>query len=72
MQTTIIIGTGLAGYTLAREFRKLDPNSKLIIITADDGHYYSKPQLSSALTTKKPLESFSNMPAETMRQQLNG
>ena len=53
----IIIGTGLAGYNLAREWRKLDTESSLIMVTQDDGAFYSKPMLSNALAKKK-------MPAE--------
>lgn len=49
MTPVIILGTGLAGYTLARELRKLDTETPLHIITADDGRFYSKPMLSSAL-----------------------
>lgn len=45
----VIIGTGLAGYTTARELRKLDSETPLEIITADDGHFYSKPMISNAL-----------------------
>ncbi len=50
MRPVIIIGTGLAGYTLARELRKLDTDIPLHIITADDGRFYSKPMLSNALS----------------------
>ena len=32
----VIIGTGLAGYNLAREFRKLDAEAPLVLLTADD------------------------------------
>ena len=32
----VIIGTGLAGYNPAREFRKLDAHTPLLLITADD------------------------------------
>ena len=39
----IIIGTGLAGYQLAREFRKLDKITPLMLVTENDGRYYSKP-----------------------------
>ena len=44
----VIIGTGLAGYGAAREFRKWDRTTPLTLITAGDGAYYSKPQLSAA------------------------
>lgn len=49
----VIVGSGLAGINLTREFRKLDPESKLTVITADDGHFYSKPMLSGGLGQKK-------------------
>ena len=53
MKTVIIIGTGFAGYTVAREFRKLDKTSKLVMITSDDGSSYPKPMLSNALAKGK-------------------
>lgn len=67
----IIIGSGLAGYTLAREIRKLDPQTQLQMITADDGAYYSKPQLSSAFTHKKAAAQLAGGNAEQMAKQLN-
>ena len=45
MNPLVIVGSGLAGYTLAREFRKLDPASPMVIVTRDDGRAYSKPCL---------------------------
>jgi rubredoxin-NAD+ reductase len=53
----VIIGTGLAGYTTARELRKLDTESPLELVTADDGHFYSKPMISNALGREQlPLD----------------
>jgi rubredoxin---NAD+ reductase len=49
----IILGSGLAGYTLAREFRKLDAKTPLTIVTRDNGCVYSKPMLSNALSSGK-------------------
>ena len=49
----VIIGTGLAGYTTARELRKLDTETPLELVTADDGHFYSKPMISNALGRKQ-------------------
>jgi rubredoxin-NAD+ reductase len=46
----IIIGTGLAGYGLAKEFRKHDSETPLILISSDDGRSYSKPMLSTGYT----------------------
>lgn len=53
MKPIIIVGTGLAGYTLAREFRKLNRSVSLLMVTADDGSFYSKPMLSNAIAQGK-------------------
>ncbi|MHB1949239.1 MAG: FAD-dependent oxidoreductase [Gammaproteobacteria bacterium] len=66
----IIIGAGLAGYQVAREYRKLDANSPLTIITADDGRFYPKPQLSTALTSKKTSDMLASATADAMASQL--
>ncbi|MGZ5199499.1 MAG: FAD-dependent oxidoreductase [Telluria sp.] len=44
----IIVGAGMAAYSLAREFRKLDKATPLMVVTGDAGHAYSKPTLSNA------------------------
>lgn len=44
----IVVGSGLAAYTLVREWRKADAETPLVLITADDGAGYSKPMLSNA------------------------
>jgi rubredoxin-NAD+ reductase len=67
----VIIGAGLAGYQLAREFRKLDDTIPLTIVTADEGKYYSKPLLSTAFTTGKTAEMLPTSTAELMSFQLN-
>lgn len=71
MNPITIIGSGLAGYTLAREFRKLDKDIPLVIITADDGCFYSKPMLSNAFASGKTAEQLAMNSAEQMRAQLN-
>jgi rubredoxin---NAD+ reductase len=71
MSGIVIIGTGLAGYTLAREFRKLDKETRLTLITADDGAFYSKPMLSNALAAHKDAEALINQSAEAMARQLD-
>ena len=53
MTKLVIIGTGIAGYTLAREFRRRDQETELLLITRDDGSSYSKPMLSNALSKNK-------------------
>lgn len=67
----VIIGTGLAGYQLAREYRKEDRLTPLMLITADAGHYYPKPQLSTALTQKKTSTTIATATATAMSEQLN-
>tara|TARA_R110001583_G_scaffold183598_1_gene342297 strand:- start:32066 stop:33223 length:1158 start_codon:yes stop_codon:yes gene_type:complete len=71
MHPIIIIGSGFAGYTLAREFRKLDPDSPLIIITSDDGRSYPKPMISNALSKGKSADQLSLSTAEAMAKTLN-
>ena len=66
----VIIGTGLAGYNLAREFRKLDSDTPLILITADDGRSYSKPMLSTGYTKNSTADDLAQADAGKMAQQL--
>ncbi len=70
MRRIIVVGSGLAGYTLAREFRKLDSESELLIITSDDGDSYSKPMLSNALAQGKAPADLPNRDADGMAEQL--
>ena len=70
MDPIVIIGTGLAGYTVAREFRKLDADTSLVLVSADDAGFYSKPMLSNALAQGKTAESLLVTPAEQMAAQL--
>ena len=70
MDPIVIIGTGIAGYTLAREFRKLDKHAPLLIITADDGRSYPKPMLSNALTKGKSADQLAMFDADTMANTL--
>lgn len=44
----IVIGSGMAAYTLIREWRKADADTPLVLVTADDGAGYSKPMLSNS------------------------
>ncbi len=67
----VIIGTGLAGYNLAREFRKLDSETPLLLITADDGRSYSKPMLSTGFGKNKHADGLSMAEAGAMAVQLN-
>ncbi|WP_417791412.1 NAD(P)/FAD-dependent oxidoreductase [Stutzerimonas xanthomarina] len=67
----VIIGTGLAGYNLAREFRKYDSETRLLLITADDGRSYSKPMLSTGFAMNKDADALGMTVAGPMAIQLN-
>ncbi|MDX1451430.1 MAG: FAD-dependent oxidoreductase [Oleiphilaceae bacterium] len=66
----VIVGTGLAGYSLAREFRKLNKDTPLVLITRDDGHSYSKPMLSTGFTKQKDADALSMGDPGKMAEQL--
>ena len=62
----VIVGSGLAGYTVAREFRKLDKATPLVVVSRDGAGFYSKPMLSNALAGKKTAASLVMKPADKM------
>lgn len=70
MQALVIVGTGLAGYNLAKEFRKLNAERPLILISRDDGRNYSKPMLSTGFTKNKTADELAMNSLEQMREQL--
>ncbi len=71
MHPIVIIGSGMAGYTVAREFRKLNTEQELVMICADDAVNYAKPTLSNALVGNKAPEQIALGDAEKMSAQLN-
>ncbi len=66
----IILGTGLAGYGLAKEFRKHDTETPLILITSDDGRSYSKPMLSTGYTKETTPDDLVQQDAGSMGRTL--
>lgn len=71
MKPIVIVGTGLAGYGTARELRKHDTETPLILVTADDGASYSKPMLSTAMARGKSADELAQASAEEMASQLD-
>ena len=67
----VIIGAGMAAYSLAREFRKLDKSTPLTIVAGDDGAAYSKPMLSNALALGKGAPQLVSNSAGQMAAQLD-
>ncbi|MDC0362066.1 FAD-dependent oxidoreductase [Halioglobus sp.] len=66
----VILGTGLAGYGVAKEFRKHDTETPLILITSDDGRSYSKPMLSTGYTRDQSADDLAQSDAGAMGTQL--
>ncbi len=62
----VIIGSGLAGYNVAREVRKLDKQVPILLVTAERGDFYYKPGLSTALAQKKTAAMLVGTPAGEM------
>jgi rubredoxin-NAD+ reductase len=67
----VIVGTGLAGYNLAREFRRLDSQTPLLLISADDGRSYSKPMLSTGFAKGQDADALVMVEAGAMAVQLD-
>ncbi len=66
----VIVGTGLAGYNLAKEWRKLDSETPLLLISADDGRSYSKPMLSTGFGKNKDADGLVMAEVGAMAEQL--
>jgi rubredoxin-NAD+ reductase len=66
----VIIGSGLAGYTVIRELRKLDKTIPITLVTKEPGYFYSKPMLSTALASNKSAEQLISTNTEGMATQL--
>ena len=71
MKPIIVLGSGLAGYTLVRELRKLNREIPITLVSQDSGDYYSKPMLSNAFAQGKTPASLVLTAGEAMAKQLN-
>jgi len=67
----VVIGTGLAGYNLVKELRKVNGDVPVLMITADDGRNYSKPMLSTGYGKGKTADELALADAAGMADQLN-
>lgn len=66
----LIVGSGMAGVTLARELRKLDSNAEITLISADGGGFYSKPNISNAIAAGKSAEQLMMSQPDALAAQL--
>jgi len=71
MHPIVIVGSGLAGYTLLKEIRKRDTVTPVTLVTADDGAFYSKPNLSNAFASGRTAAALASASAEKMAADQN-
>src|SRR5690606_18593751 len=71
MDPIVVIGTGLAGFNLIKELRKLDKETPVVMLTADDGRNYSKPMLSNGFAKNKGADDLAMAQPEQVAEALN-
>lgn len=71
MHPVVVIGTGLAGFNVVKELRKLDKDTPVVMITADDGRNYSKPMLSTGFTKDKTADDLAMLTPEQVEEQFD-
>lgn len=69
-EAVVIVGSGLAGYNVARELRKLDAGVPIVVVSRDAAGFYSKPMLSNALASNKTAATLVMKPAEKMADEI--
>lgn len=67
----VVIGAGLAGWSVIEAVRALDPHYPITLITADSGDRYHKPQLSIAISQDKDAANLISQPATSESERLN-
>lgn len=67
-EPVVIVGSGLAAYSLVKEFRKLNPTQRVLVITEGKGEVYSKPKLSNAFAEKAELEELATATSDSFAQ----
>jgi rubredoxin-NAD+ reductase len=66
----VIVGAGLAAWTVVRELRKLDVQRRIVMLSSDSADFYAKPTLSNALAQKRSAEQLVTTPATKMAETL--
>lgn len=67
----VIVGGGSAAYQLARAFRSQDARTPLLVLTADEGADYPKPQLSHGYSRRLLPADLARRSAEELAKELN-
>ena len=57
----VIIGSGFAAYQLVKNIRKHDPVQQIMVITADSGDEYAKPDLSHVFSKEQSADDLVKM-----------
>ena len=70
-QPLVIIGAGLAAYNLVKAYRQHNPSRPITLICADDGSFYSKPQISTGFSKNRSAEAMITADAVTMARDYN-
>jgi rubredoxin-NAD+ reductase len=69
---TVVIGSGIAGWTVVRELRRLQTDAQanpITLICSDAGDFYSKPMLSNALASQKTAATLIMTPMAKLAEQ---
>ena len=67
----VVLGSGLAGWTSIKEFRKHDSQTPVVLVTASSGDAYPKPALSTAFAQGKSAQQLVNGLAADLAASLN-
>jgi len=70
MNPIVVLGSGLAGISVVRELRKLDQERPVVIVTWEDGGFYSKPNISNAFAQGKSAAQLTITPRDALASQL--
>ncbi len=67
----VVVGSGLAGWSLIREIRAIDKQRPIVLVTRDGGDFYSKPMLSNGVSAGKSATTLVVKPADVMARDQN-
>jgi rubredoxin-NAD+ reductase len=66
----VIVGAGIAGWSVAEAIREQDPATPILLVSACEGISYPKPALSTALASGKTVDDIAEQDAAAKAQQL--
>lgn len=66
----VIVGAGLAGWSVARELRAAAPHAAIVVISQGSADFYSKPMLSNAFALNKSVDALMGVPGPAQADKL--